>query len=58
MTLDEFMTIMEVKVLLDDLYEELQALEGSVYFQTIAIRQYLIMAQDAAEAIMKKGADI
>ncbi|NLB51602.1 MAG: hypothetical protein GX808_01510 [Syntrophomonadaceae bacterium] len=58
MTPGEFMTILEVKAVLDDLYEELQALKGSVYFQTIPVRQYLVMAQEAVEAIMKKGADI
>lgn len=53
MTLEDFLTMLEVEDALDDIYEELNQLDGQVYFNTSIVRRHLIMAQEAAADVIE-----
>ena len=53
MNLEDFLTMLEVEDALDDIYEELNQLDGQVYFNTSIVRRYLIMAQEAAADVIE-----
>ena len=53
MNLEDFLTMLEVEDALDDIYEELNQLDGRVYFDTSIVRRHLIMAQEAAADVIE-----
>lgn len=53
MNLDDFLTMLEVEDALDDIFEELNQLDGQVYFNTAIVRRHLIMAQEAATDVIE-----
>lgn len=56
MTIDDCLTLLEIEDSLGDLFEVLNYLEGASYYQTIRLRQLIIVTTEAIEnVIVKEG---
>lgn len=56
MTIDDCLTLLEIEDSLGDLFEVLNYLEGASYYQTIRLRQLIIVTTEAIEnVIVREG---